>query len=109
MSQALIVFERSKEFATSALITAAATRSRDVAHSRPEESCASISSSTEPAHVIPKRPLGYELLEVGVFGDDSASAGIIKRELFQRLHVVVVILQNEKPIPASKQMLVKTR
>ena len=58
--------------------------------------------------VIPKRPLGYELLEVGVFGDDSASAGIIKRELFQRLHVVVVILQNEKPIPANKQMLVRT-
>jgi hypothetical protein len=40
VSQALIVFERSKEFAA-----AAATRSRDVAHSRPKESCVSISSS----------------------------------------------------------------
>ena len=45
VSQALIVFERSKEFAASVLISAAATRSRDVAHSRPEESCVSISSS----------------------------------------------------------------
>jgi hypothetical protein len=45
-----------------------------------------------------------------VFGDDSAPAGInIIARAFPRPHVVVVILQNEKPIPANKQMLVKTR
>ena len=45
LSQALIAFESSKEFAASVLITAAATRSKDVARSGPEESCVSISSS----------------------------------------------------------------
>jgi hypothetical protein len=45
MSQALIVFERSKEFATSVFITAATTRSGDAAHSGPVKSCVSFSSS----------------------------------------------------------------
>jgi len=31
-----------------------------------------LTNQLSPRTVIPKRPLGYELLEVGVLGDDSA-------------------------------------
>jgi hypothetical protein len=65
-----------------------------------------LTNQLSPSTVIPIRPLGYELLEVGVFGEDSAPAAIIARTAAFRLHVLVVVLQNEKPIPANKQMLV---
>jgi len=38
-----------------------------------------LTNQLNPRTVIPIRPLGYELLEIGVFGEDSAPAAIIAR------------------------------